>query len=524
MASVFDVLSDKISEVAFDYMRNTNVDPFEDILASEKVLQQVFNWDKDMANKVMKQAAVIMDGLRGNVDNFTDSMKAVAGRFEMTELKKNMDDFYAGNRDVYKSQEDMIADAEKKFKEMGIGGKELDTALLVFSQGGSLFFDMLEDIKQGTFDLKKAEDYALKVSAKQAPVIETEMADKQLDELIKQTTPLADYLEIGKEGAMYTLAGSDLQRNISLGVTATARYAGDIFKWMTRHERKATKFELSTYEKNVAMREHLSKASEMYAAAGDTAGVESVKDELDTAIKYIETFESTFKGSSSEMKAIVNKVSRDDKLLSGNRYAENIRKIIEIDKELAEKSGQQLSDEEKLALKTKKAGLLFASKHRLSQIRPDYSLYDQPPPKLAHAEPADAEPADVKPVTGLLEFFKVFKDKSEPADVKPVKVSKDKSVTKGGVLLAETGDLVVSNRNQAKGVDGNRGQMFNSAQSIIRTKGGGGGSSFSIGNISLSFNAPLNGKPEDYKKVFVQAVTDIVNKRLYEDKMKVKTA
>jgi len=536
LQSVLDVLSDKVPEMAFDYLRNVHVDPFKDVLATQKLLQQMFRWNEDMANKVMKKATIVMDNFRNNMGDLTSAFQGASDKSKIDELGAKVKKFFEDpTSSPFKTMDDMMAEARKVLSEQGFKGTALESAMDLIKDGGSVFLDMAHDIQVGTMTLAKAQDYAIKIAAAKVPALEGDMKDEQLQDLIKQTTPIADYLEIGAEGVKYALASGDIQNTIALATTQTARYAGDIISWLTKKV-KEPKGETERYKEIYSAKMRLEKEAQALEKAGK-------KDEAKRVRKSLKDTEVALKEQEkrlSTMPHVLRRVREEvegDATLSGEKYLQNVKEIRERESEMQEKRSEDFVDQKTYDewMKSTQARIdLLKQENKVSEERaltykPETAL------KMAGTATGAAIGAAIPglefltiPLFGMLgEWLAKKGGRSleqgmvpdvEAAAKKEAEEKKDFLASRGGWVKVSAGDLVLDSLSMAKGMGAGRGQLMGYGRGIMRNDQ----RSSSIGPIYLNFNAPLSGKPEDYQKVFVQAMNDIVNRRLYEEKMRTK--
>lgn len=529
LGSMLEVLSDKVLGAAAKVLERTGINFFEDKAAAFQVLQQQFGWSIDMVNKSFKKANVSIDIMHDTLKPLGSIMESASDETKdaYAKLSKNVRDYAKDPAtSPYSSFEKMMDDVKKTFGDLNlaenVGGPLID----LLSQSEIGFSDFLDKVlgKSGKTLENIATGAAIGTRARDV-VGEQE---KQMDDLIKQTTPIADYLEIGKENVKYALASSNLQNTIALGVTATARSAGGIFKFLSGMwgRQKGGKGRVEEYKKEeskvksqMARAKMLEKLIEMASDKNIDVPdrekmLEGYKKEQDYITGELEKTSNKF----SDVQLEINR-TQDAALADAGKWAENIDNA----KKVMSEQGKTYADIQDRI--NKGLGVGYASEEeRLNLIKNQAEaakLYNEQAAKLeGHLMEAGGKAMEAgsrgkaKSGESAGEFQSANLFGATPLVIPEVK---DFLAKTGGLVNVSAGDRIVNDRSLAKGIAMGRGQMVNQGAGIMK----GGGSSFSMGNVVLNFNAPVNGNPEEYRKMFIEAVNDVVNKRLYQEKARV---
>lgn len=233
LGSMLEVLSDKVLDAAAKVLERTGVNFFKDKAAAFVVLQQQFGWGIDMVNKAFKKSNVTMDIMREHVDEFKKAMGEAGSKATFKELSDKVRGFITDPTvSPYSSFEAMSKDVKEKLEaRFGKGSKIATDMMSMLSTSESAFADFLDSTTERSN--KSMEQIATGAGITTQAREKAGMTEDQLDQMIKQTTPLADYLDIGKENIKYSLASSNIQNTIAIGVTETARGVGNLLKFFT---------------------------------------------------------------------------------------------------------------------------------------------------------------------------------------------------------------------------------------------------------------------------------------------------
>jgi len=547
MASMMESLSDKVLEMAADYLRNVNVDPFEDVLATQKVLRQQFNMSEDTISRVMKKGTGLFDMFEGDWVQFYDVLNDPAKRKTMQGLANAMHQFFTDpSSSSFLSMEHMMRAMRASAVKLGISetSAEMDDLMQVMAESGPFFKDYVKTLTDATMGEKEREmalkDIALKAGMFTAPGKPSEIRDKQLEELVQQTTPLADYLEIGKEGVKYALASSNLQQTMTLGITKTAHGVGKILglllsKFRREGGSKVREQEAllegaegrrykGLYGRRGVLTEMLGKRREGGASDTELRAIEVAIAETTEGIK---AFEKTYENVPHAFADL-----RASAMLNYDELSDQMRKNLAVVEEGTKKHKEYeaaLRDEGLTA--EKRANLLEKDMQLVDELNNATQEYNQA------LELLDVPISNIAGDMGLLrrQFGRTMVMDSSlnrmrgatqwgsegdipvPAQtgVASQKQQGDFFARTGGMVRVSKGDYVIDSASLARGIGMGRGQLMNQGAGIMK------GSGLSIGNVQLNFNAPVNGDPEEYRRMFIAAVNDVVNKRMYEEKSRV---
>lgn len=530
LGSMLEVLSDKVMGAAAKVLERTGVDFFKDKAAAFAVLQEKFSWNIDMVNKSFKKANVAMDIMKHSADGMREALKKapkeVKGEFE--DIAKTVRDYASDPiTSGFNSFEDMLESVRKRMKEAGIDDKLMTPLLDLLNLSEEGFSDFLDTLLGKTS--KKFGQIATSISiGTKAREKEGELPDKQMDALIKQTTPLADYLEIGKENAKYALAGSDLMENISVAAAETARkvsgIASVVTRWFQSSQRKRTDTQKESFrgDKRANFEALVAKATMLKGVIaekrqrGELAGTE--EEMLKGTQNEIEKWKKEFDMVPDllEEARLVGMELGEDRVKELMKYKAKYDESIKVLDELWKKEKDKVELERKSTIVMERANRAAQAYNEvLDQV-------EKATPKALVTKVGDEPDKRGR----LSEVFRSGSSATDgalgaadlTADDFALKKRKDFYAKSGGIVNVSKGDYVIAGEEIAKGLGMGRGQLANFGPGIMKGPAGGGSRAVSIGNVQLNFNAPVNGNPEEYRRMFEEAVNDVVNKRMYEDK------
>jgi exonuclease VII small subunit len=535
-AANLEMVAERAMEAAISAMNEAGVDFFSDITGSMAYLGKVMGWSIDEINKATKGANVTMDIFQSSMDLLTSGIKKVK-KEDIKALARDVQMFYTDpTMSSFQTVDSMMEDVGKRLssKEFGLDPNEVGTLLELIRNGGAAFADVVNDIIAGTFTPEKWGKAAMKHGTYASK--EVGYSNEALDQMVKQTTPIADYLHIGKENVKYALAGSNLMANVALATANIADKAGGILAVLTSWFKIAERF--MAKDKGAPSRAEEAAHAQPYAEQlykrqevlmgmrGVEAKAERSTSTLDTEIGNVAseiavlesryedvsymTDEARKKGmelASEQLEGLVNlRTEIDAGMKKQEEYATKIKKAGENTEERIELERVAYNLDEQVNKAIRQYNSLLGTKTKYE------ATYDKQTGKLSTREIAETAPG----MTELPESY--TKGVEKKASAENMRVAQDFLAKSGGIVNVSKGDLVVDSKSVADGIMMGKGQLMDFGAGIMK---GPSGSGMSIGEIQLNFNAPMNGKPEDYRRVFVDAVEDVVNRKLYKEKSRI---
>jgi hypothetical protein len=349
---------------------------------------------------------VLPEGKRSQFGNkiqdiITDAMKT--GQMDMKMIKDGLE-AYAGDMDVGRIYDylDKFPKAVQAFLKEGLSG--------VTKNVESITIDELGNVEKITGEGAEAQ------------------ADR-LDDLVKNTRTIEDFIGINKENAEYYLAGNDIQKGVALAAIQTARSTSRILDWV--------------------------------AKIGKKQGVEGRTEE---EFRKSEDYKTL--GKLMEKEIILRKELKSTPLEDKEKRAKLAARIEGVQGMKRGVAGGNLYQEGELqAQSVERVKAIYETKKKLLD-------------RIATVEKKAAETTGDTQALFLEEanILKQQRDaytnkKSYAVDIttEPVKQNKDYRATSGGYALLSKGDVVVNAQGMSGGVGGDLGAFSSKALSQMKT-------------------------------------------------------
>jgi len=563
MAGMLDVLSDDVMKMAYRVMEKFNVDFFEDKAAAYEVLSKTMGWNLDTVNKAMKRANATFSLMEEEIGHFETIMNDAVQGSALSDVASDVNLFFNHPKlSPIKSLEDLLSEARGKLKAGGIGADELERILSLIREGGPVFMHMVnrvEEVVAGKQAGKKAgtkwsekeykaisqgevKDWASRVAAVVTAGKEAEVTDRRMEELVKQTTPIAKYLDIGKENVKFALASSDFMASISVATAETAKRAGSIlqeliglFRFLTKRKRGEQEERFVSAETHAAARYKQLQIQQytggelleaMKRAGADEKAIKSVSASLSTGREQIAEIEKKYSLIPSILEEVRReaRMSADEQLASVHKQKEEIKELGKLHR--AVMSAPEATEGgvySQMQLERAREGAAEAYNLAVRGLNADLKKLGKSATGAYGGTAANKRDPDFanRLVESLGAKTKAgYRSKigfDEAADAL-FGEEQDFLVKRGGLVNLKRGDMAIDSSSLAKGLGMGAGQLMNYGPGIMR---GGAAGGLAMNGVTLNFNAPMEGKPEEYRRVFVEAVEDVVNRMKYKDEMRV---
>jgi len=544
-AANLEMVAEKAMDAAIKSMANSGVNFFDDITGSMAYLGKVMLWSTDEINKATVSANVSFDILDRDIGALTSGLKKVK-KEDMRTLARDVQDFFTDpNSSPILSIEDAI-DRIKRALGKGTGGAGLDASELgpiieLIQNGGAAFSDIVEDLLTGSGKISRAQKgrYALKQGAVFTSK-EAEASNQMMNDLVRQTTPLADYLDIGKENAKYALAGSNLQANIALATAKTAEKAGGIFGilvgWIRKREKKKGG---STPEEQFALAKDYAEG--LYKRYYTMTGLRRKSQAEGKATPMLDQGLATTSKAISELENKYYDVSYavDEARRAGMEASSTqLESMTLLDKQIEEGKKKQLeygaaledttkSEEERMET-LRRSGILndevnkkIAAYNALLEKDKNRTATFGPKGKLTTKETDETVPGFKKKEASFVPGTSMPGSLGHGSSGFGVKPIEDGIIDSGGWLKASSGDVFANADSLAKGTTFKSGELAGSGPGMIGGSGAGGvNSSFVINGLTQNFNGPMVGSPDDYRRELREAMEEIVDNKDYQRKLR----
>jgi len=336
------------------------------------------------------------------------------------------------------------------------------------------------------------------------------LSGRGMDELVRSVTPLEKMLNITQDSLKYELADNLIFRSMN-------NWLHDIFellKFIGKIMPKGKSYEEMQADKE---KKFLKEEFEMYAVAQDKAA---------QAIMAISEKQGRLEGEEDpkKIKLLKEEISaEEEKLKLAKEQMSEIESTSGRGRDLAATSSVSISE---LIRRLQEGTIQRGERSRLS------FLQDRILEGLGR-DPKDRSFQDLLPIEkGYYDLLGSREDKQNflyrkhynpEAKTSPEnrnKVLDYRADTSGWVNISR-GDIVVNSGSLAKGIKGGVGQFAHQVMAKSNI-GGIGGSQHNWGGINIVFQAPADStNPNAYKRMFVDAVEQIVDRKLYAEKQRI---
>jgi hypothetical protein len=302
---------------------------------------------------------------------------------------------------------------------------------------------------------------------------------KRLDDVVKNTRTIEDFIGINKENVQYFLAGNDIQKGIAEAAVATARSTGAILGFVQSIAEKSGAKGARTEESFRKSKdyEELKKLLEKEMVVKSELGVTSPKDT--------------------------------------QRRSDLEKMLTEIETKKKDVAGQNLYQQDEL---------IGAAGAKLKKLYDDKSRLDEQVATLQKKANEQTGMEQEKTRALIFSVQQDFKQRTygiDLTDTKKVEENKDYKSTTGGYALLSKGDVVVNARNMSAGIGGDFGAFAGTAASdMMRSIGPVNGGNQLPPSIPVQINiGSVSGDPEEFLKRISPAIEQAFE-RMYYDKQK----
>lgn len=475
MVMYLELLSDQVSENLGDLFKSMQAGGAPDIARGGRdfveFMKSAFGFSEDFAKTMIgtfqASAALTKDIVKGLSDIFPEGGEKGLGG----EVKEIIKDAIDGDRiDMGEIKDNLRLYTNMSKDQVDVLMKFLDEssgAVLSFFEEGA--DKTLKNM--GFLDYKKMEKVA---GGKEDDQV------KRLDDLVKNTHTIEDFIGINKENAKYFIAGSKPQKVMAQAAIATARNTGTILGFVkdivrgTKETQTAEEFRESKGYKKL---ENLLTREMILQYRKSEAKTEKERESINKELEKVDEL---------KRKVAKSNIYLEDELREP--ALKRAKEVMAKQKEASEDYQQALS---MMTKSTREKGRYFREGQSIkSQYRKQYGEY---------------MPFSAESVT-----------------VESVKANKDYKAKTGGYALLSKGDVVVNAKNMSTGLGGDIGAFAGTVSSDI-SKG--------IGMLGKAYGAvaptipvqisigSINGDAEDFLKRIKPAIEQAFE-RMYYDKQK----
>jgi hypothetical protein len=297
-----------------------------------------------------------------------------------------------------------------------------------------------------------------------------DLREKEMEELIEQTTPLSKLLEITQESMKYELTDNQLFRSMDQGIYKML----GVLKFMA-------KLFGGDYEKDQAKKQE----------------------------KWMKKYANEFIIAQKDAAQLAEEIASDKASLANLAQRRERGELIPFGQEEALKKDLAEKQERLGFIKSRITDLegMSADRRRTAQIGVEYQR------SLLKARKDRTYSAEVGALTKGVQ--------SELAGVASLKAQQDFMAMSEGFVKVKSGDIVVDSGSLSKGIGGSAG-LYSGHVLSKSNMGGMGGSQHNWGGINIVFQAPADStNPNAYRRMFVDAVEQIVDRKMYAEKQRI---
>lgn len=491
MASKLPMLSDRLGQMIAKIFGKGG--PFSGVfeeggLAYQKIMGDVFKMSEEQAikfhanakagaNQILRAAESLQEATRdektGKLFDVPDDTKKL--------LKQKLDALdlaISSGEDVVGAVEHLTGAVGEWLKHTDKTGEEIAGITSDFERVAKMYPDLVGKMfdAQG-IDITEALEAVFARDLLKQQEEAAKMQKNELDTLIDRVTPLADYVGIGAEGLKLAAAYMSDEIAPQALLMNIAKNVGDIANKIVKGQRvKEEAARRKLIDEGVADEfKDLIKKERLLALEERDEEAREVRKRITKQRK------TAFKGSNLQDFATGLEVQAREELRVQQQNLENLR-------EQARTRGENV----------------ILTKEITAEERKLRELMDKP--------------------LGI--DYEVATQALNEAAAKRIK---DGRLSSTGLFFGARGDIVVDRDSMAKTLSAATGGMTQHALSMgknalstmaspIRSDVG---TTFNAGGIHLNFNAPTEGSPSEYQRLFVRAVEQIVDQKMYKSKMRV---
>ena len=477
MALYLELLSDKVGDKMGDYFaalkKNHGPDIFKDSRAVLEHMKAVLGVSDEFAMQMIGTVQTTEVGLRRMakdvkdlVSDLPDNKKSDFNKKVQDIIKNGMDGEVMNLNSIKEGLDKYGAETGKDMSSIYDYIQKYPTAVSTLLEKG--FDAFIRDIQNITLkELKNVEQVTGETSSEEA---------KRLDDIVKNTHTIEDFIGINKENATYFLAGVDVQKEAAKAAIWAARSTSSILTWVQR---------IAKGDKKTGRTEEEFRSSDDYKKLGQLM----------------------------EEEIIVNKELASATVHS-DRWAELTAKKKNIEEEKKRVAGDNLYQQDELVgSSAENVKKMYAEKEALNKRIADLE-----------AQAANNTGEEKTRIEGMIKDLKgESQKKSYGIDIlqtKPVEKQKDFRAKSDGYARLSEGDVVVNDKGIASGIGGNYGAFAGQASSKLMESMSSAMSGGAAPQIPVTISiGSISGDPEEFLSRIKPAIEQAFE-RMYYDKQK----
>jgi len=429
MASALAYLSEEGPGVVLDVLKNIgqNIYDPKQWFVIKNFLMNTMKMSQEGAERFIATMQAGEAGLEKAAKDYINTTSSIPDTNRKKIAKLISDQIATGTVDISKLKKDLVEQHLMLSEDVDAFGDQV-------ADNADVMEKILREGKVTSSELEKMYADRIKKPFKVSINMEAEAASKRMDDLIKNTTSIEDYLGIGKENLEYMramLAGGDIQAATATAAMETARTAGAILGWVQR---------IATGKKGMTDSEF--KNSKQWEKILDLTRYQvELQDQL------------------TDPHSKINKLDKKQKEIARKQMQDEINKIEELRKDQLKGYEYLLPDAmTKVQQEERRKGELVAAAEDYKATPEERAEAQKEKEKRDKQTEISAEKA--KKALAHKEYWRKIGSKVVP-ELYPSEPEKDYVTEKKGYQYLQKGDLVIDSKKVAQGLSGDRGEFIN---------------------------------------------------------------
>jgi len=293
------------AQIIAKIMKKNSIDIFGNMAAPIEYLTKQLGMNVDTATRYVHQ----IHSAKSVFEDFNETFRSNIGL-----LSDSQKDNVAGLLDAYKSgktsekdlRKGLTANLTEGFKKAGML-ERLDEFINVAVRSGKSS-DIVNKVISGSATEGDIREGTLNTTSSVGDLEgSAELTNEKMDDLIKATTPLQDYLDISKDAAKYALAGSNVMENMSMTLIGIFMKADYIAKMLSRFFDLGAANEETLTKKYAPEVKTMSEQASLYEASLQDA-LKNIEDKTSSSLALGELEDLYSKWASGDSSALKNRV------------------------------------------------------------------------------------------------------------------------------------------------------------------------------------------------------------------------
>jgi hypothetical protein len=472
MALGLDMMSDKVLEktaLLFKNMRDeSGLDIFSPKEGDKRAVEEYMKTILKLSDDATKKMMGVIYTSKENINAMNQELKATSDYLTASGKAGGIAEII--NTDMADNQINIKETREALEKYVAANDLKIDISLIMRNLE-KMPVAVQKLMNEGYESARKDIEDTTLSGMKNVEIISGETGEdqaKRLDDLVKNTHTIEDFIGINKENAEYFLASNDLQRTMADAAIATARSTASILHFVQK----------------IAKGDKVAKTEEEFR---DT-----------------ETYKKTLPNLMAKQLILTDELNTTNK--NDAKKREDIQKKLDkVNKDIKSKAGDYSYLTSELAPEALKRSKAAAAEHSKT-----VGLYKEYSESNRGAEARD-----------VMGAYKQQYGDISPISSEELKQKKDYKASTGGYALLSRGDVVVNAKSMSRGIGGDLGAFSGQVlPDMMRSRAFDTGGMAQAPSIPVTISiGSVNGNPEEFLKSIKPAIEQAFE-RLYFDKQK----